>query len=159
MLTEVHPNLYVAGIEHCPLTYRRNEDWAGVIHACKDPCHARVVGHRVAKDDPQYLWAERPVDLWLNMIDPPVPLFKAELFNKALDFISERIQKGRVLVHCNEGLSRAPTIALVWLAKRARMLPVENYQDARVAFESKMPDYAPGLGIQIFLRGHWEEVG
>lgn len=137
--------------------------FAGVLHACKYPCHANATG-LPGRGDPRYL-ACRVSDehLTLNMIDPPTPLFSVELFQRALDFLDERLAVGPVLIHCNQGLSRAPSIALVYLAKRANSfrdygIPA-SYALARADFTATVfPAYAPGAGLVQFLTEHWEEI-
>lgn len=136
--------------------------WTAVIHAAKHPCHLRMVGYTgtLPVNHPEYLMAQRGSHLALNMIDPPQPLFRLECFVRALDFIAEHHRAGRVLVHCNNGASRAPSIALLWLSKRRAVLPDDSYAAARAVFETMIPPntYAPGRGIETFLTTHWKEV-
>lgn len=172
MLVQVHDRLYVGDLEECPWAIRPAgaRQFGVVVHAAKDPCHKTVVDYGGKKSlppsHPEYLWAIRShnqapgvaMHLALNVIDPPVPLFKAESFLKALDFIDEWIRGGGVLVHCNQGLSRAPAIACLWLAKRAKALPGDSWREAVGAFLERMPAFAPGLGIDTFLAGNWGAI-
>ena len=81
--------------------------------------------------------------LFLNMIDPPAPLFKPPLFLASLDFIEKHISKRKVIIHCNLGLSRAPSIALLYLAKRAKVINGESYVEAAKDFVQIFPLYKP----------------
>lgn len=136
------------------------------LHACKNPCWVRAVGApKLDKDDPRYLWADSPNqdgDLYLNLIDPPVPLFQLASFTKALDWLDEHASDEQVLIHCNAGLSRAPSIALVWMDKRhSRNVRAENLSSfalARHYFTELYPTYAPGAGIVTWLSEHWAEI-
>lgn len=132
-----------------------------IIHACKSPCHQRAVGYRgsLKPDHPNYLLFETGDDLFLNIIDPPKPLFKMETFTKFLSFAYERWQRGNnILVHCNQGESRAPTLALLLMSKRIRTLPNNTYQDAARVFKQRYSLYNPGQGIQLYLNTNWDQI-
>jgi len=91
------------------------------------------------------------------MIDPPTPLFKPQLFVASLDFIEKHISERKVLIHCNLGLSRAPSIALLYLAKRAKVISGEDYRKATQDFVKLFPSYQPARGIALYLGIHWLE--
>jgi hypothetical protein len=150
--------------ELCPI-YSITGSWPGpMIHACKDRCHKAAVVYEgtLSKTHPEYLAAVRGTQLYLNLIDPPVALFQADSFTRALDFLDEHAPLGKpVAIHCNQGFSRAPSLALVWLAKRAKRIPDCSYQEARKAFESMIPPqvYRPGQGIESYLKDNWGAIG
>ncbi len=141
--------------------------WWATVHACKHPCYFQKVG-KVEKGDPNYLWYEDGWDCYLNLIDADrapknrfVEECMATIFGVALDFIARAKMGGRhVFVHCNEGFSRAPTIALLYMAKRMRdVLPNETFSAAWTRFQREFfPEYAPGKGIVAFLEGHWDDI-
>lgn len=131
-----------------------------IVHACKDPCHKLCVGYQNKLPDthPHYLSAERGNHLYLNMVDPPVPLFKLTSFQIFFEFVDRHITERPVLIHCNQGLSRAPSLTLLYMAKRLNLLPNTNYKDARLEFEKKYP-YQPAKGIETFLTNYWDVLG
>lgn len=133
-----------------------------VVHACKDPCHRRAVGYTgrgCPPEHPHYLYLEAGPHLYLNMIDPPVPLFRQEMFDAYLSFVDRKQAEDRfVLVHCNRGDSRAPSLALLWLAKRAYKIDGSSYKAAAVDFGKRFKGYAPGDGIATWLTEHWDDV-
>ena len=95
-------------------------EWA-VVHACKSPCHQRAVGYQgsLVSSHANYLVLNRGRDLYLNLIDPPKPLFMPASFIAFLGFADAEWTAGRkLLIHCNLGESRAPSLALLFLAKR-----------------------------------------
>ena len=144
----------IAGCKRAP-----GEDVA-IVHACKEPCHRCAAGYReksLPSTNPHYLSLERGLDLYLNLIDPPVPLFKPESFKIFFDFVDRQIAVRPVRVHCNKGESRAPSLALLYRAKRGS-LPDENYEAARAVFERDNP-YKPGKGIEMFLKENWKILG
>jgi predicted protein tyrosine phosphatase len=152
---EVHPSLFVGTDGGC--FFHTKQEWA-VIHACKSPCHQRILSYRgnLSPSHPNYLTYERGRHLFLNMIDPPTPLFKPELFIKSLAFISQHIPARKVLVHCNNGLSRAPSIALLFLAKRVKKINNESFSQAASDFKKLYPCYQPGIGIATYLSQNWQ---
>lgn len=130
-----------------------------IIHACKEPCHRAAAGYSGASLDntnPAYLYVETPGHLYLNLIDPPVPLLKIESFQRALG-VARRAGSTPLHIHCNQGRSRAPSLAVVLMAKHYGVLPNTSYEAARGAFEQRFP-YAPGLGIASFLSDNWDRI-
>lgn len=135
-------------------------DNIAIVHACKDPCHRHAVGYSqrsLPADHPHYLSFTRGNHLYLNLIDPEKPFFKHESFTAFFAFVDAQIMHRPIRVHCNQGQSRAPSLTLLYRAKRG-LLPNENYDTARRAFE-KDNDYMPGIGIQTFLRDNWDALG
>ncbi len=57
------------------------------------------------------------------------------------------------MVHCNQGRSRSPTIAMLVLAKS---LPAK-FEDAEDAFREIYPDYDPANGMREFARMNWDD--
>ncbi len=154
---EVLPNLFYGDEFAC------THDITGgvaVVHACKEPCHRRAVGYpgrTLSKNHQNYLVLEREYHLFLNLIDPPAPLFMMPSFVAFLAFVDKHIDERRVIIHCNQGESRAPSLALLYMAKRTDHLPNDSYKSAAQTFAEKHP-YRPGRGIQKWLSQHWEEI-
>ncbi|MEN6488951.1 MAG: hypothetical protein ABFD66_08725 [Smithella sp.] len=156
-MQQVHENVFVGSELDCTTA---RPGWY-VIHACKSPCHQRAVGYRgnLKSDHPRYLFLERGNDLFLNMIDPPKPLFMMETFVTFLRFAHEGWQnRHNILVHCNQGESRAPTLALLFMSKRLDALRSDSYEEAASAFRQIYPSYNPGQGIQTFLQENWHQI-
>lgn len=156
-MIEIYPDLYVGTEFDCFCEER--ETWA-VVHACKSPCHQKAVGYKgsLRSTHPNYLVLEKGRHLFLNMIDPEQPLFLLPLFNSAVRFIEHHLPVRKVLIHCNQGNSRAPSLALLFLAKRARVISSESYVSAAEDFRALFPGYRPGRGIQMYLSKHWDEI-
>ena len=154
---EVYHNLFVGNKNDCFLDIRKG--WV-VIHACKSPCHQRAVGYRgsLPKDHPNYLIKEQESHLFLNIIDPDKPLFMAQLFITSLDFIEKNIPQRKVLIHCNNGISRAPSLALLYMAKKAKVIPNEDFSTARMEFTKIFPAYSPSKGIELYFTKNWNEL-
>ncbi|NQE53170.1 hypothetical protein C5S29_06220 [ANME-1 cluster archaeon GoMg3.2] len=156
-MIEVYPNLYVGTDSDC--FFDSLDDWV-VVHACKFPCHQKAVGYHgnFHPSHPNYHVLERGPHLFLNMIDPDTPLFNPPLFDSALSFIDRYLPTRKVLIHCNKGKSRAPSLALLYIAKRLQVINSESYATAAKDFRTKFSGYQPGLGIQIYLTEHWTKI-
>jgi hypothetical protein len=150
----VHERLFVGDESAC----RQGTANQAVVHACKSPCHQRSVGYTksLPPTHPHYLALRKPYDLYLNIIDPPVPLFQAETFRQFFQFSAEHYDSGAsLLIHCNRGESRSPTLALLFLAKHLKTIPNNSFRGAMDAFISLYENYRPGLGIQTYMTSTW----
>jgi protein-tyrosine phosphatase len=156
-MVKIDNRLFIGAENDCRIGTER----LPVVHACKSPCHQQAVGYRgsLPNSHPNYLVLQRDDDLYLNIIDPPVPLFKAETFERFLAFARTKYNSGAsLLIHCNQGESRAPSLALLFLAKHIGALPDSSYEDAKQVFERLFPAYQPGIGIQRFLADNWVAI-
>jgi hypothetical protein len=168
-MIEVAPNLFVGS--GADLIYV--DDGSGgvangwhVITSAKAPWHRDALGYtgRAApKDHPEYLIALRKNRTILNLIDAPDPAYiPDEIIDAAIGTIDMHIKAGeRVLVHCNEGKSRAPTIAMLWMALQARDVGAEpqGHPDEIAAwFKNIYPDYAPGEGMRLYAQRRLEKM-
>jgi hypothetical protein len=154
-MIEVHDGLYVGGDSDCV----HGGSGLSVVHACKDPCHRIACGDykgSLPRSNEDYLWKEIGMDLYLNIIDPPVPLFMMETFDVFLRFAGKFFIPGinDLLIHCNRGLSRAPSLAMLFMSKGLGVLP-DNWPGALSGFMKIYPSYCPGLGITEWLRCNW----
>lgn len=134
------------------------------VHAAKDPYHREAVGYKgaLANDHPNYLMLKKPDDLYLNMIDPKfalLPEWTNPMFEAAILFIAEAIQDDKqILVRCNKGQSRSPSIVLAYMA-RSGMISNESYELAKAEFSTDYyPEYLPGEGIQLYLARNWDFI-
>jgi hypothetical protein len=130
-----------------------------VIHACKEPHHRRALGYtgRAAlKTHPEYLIAVRPGQLMLNLVDVDnVAYIAPEIIDAALVAIHDNIGATKVLVHCNQGFSRSPTIGLLYLAKHTDRYRSMDSASAVREFLKIYPAYAPALGMSEYVRLNW----
>ena len=92
------------------------------------------------------------------MIDPPRPLFMMPLFTEYLRFTQYYWNEGKnVFIHCNKGESRAPSLALLFLAKAIGVISNESFEKAKEEFMKIYPYYSPGIGIKIYFRDNWDK--
>jgi predicted protein tyrosine phosphatase len=131
--------------------------WA-VVHACKEPYHRQMVGYvgrGAPTDDDEYLFARRGSRLALNLVDVADPKFiHRDIIDEAMSFIAEHYGSGTpTFVHCNQGGSRGPTIAMLYMAPQ---LP-ERFEDAEGAFRELYPSYLPAGGMRGYAKAHWSD--
>lgn len=127
-----------------------------MVHACKT-CHKREFG-QPKPDADTYLTSEAgDGGLYLNLIDPDVPLFRRELFEQFLAWVEPRYRAGDVvLIHCDKGESRSRSLALL-LAARVGLVPSGSYEAAAAAFGQREP-FTPSRGIELFLAQNWRAL-
>ena len=157
-MQEIHERVFVTNEMSC----KSGSANLAVVHACKTPCHQRAVGYKGKLPDthPNYLVLEQENDLYLNIIDPPVPLFKPPLFSNFMNFANKHWNENRTLqIHCNQGESRAPSLALLFLAKGLSVINNDSYDTARAEFENIYPRYNPGKGIETYFAQNWAILG
>jgi len=94
--------------------------------------------------------------LILNLVDAPNPAYiPKEIIDVSLEFIHKELSEGRkVLVHCNLGTSRSPSIGLLYLAIYTEKLSKE-FAIAENEFRQIYPSYNPGAGMKGFLVQNW----
>lgn len=157
-MLEVHERVLVTNDMSC----KSGSADLAVVHACKSPCHQRAVGYKgkLPNTHPNYLVLEQENDLYLNIIDPPVPLFMPPLFSNFMNFANKHWNESRtLLIHCNQGESRAPSLALLFLAKGLSVINNDSYGSARAEFEKIYPMYNPGKGIETYFTKNWAVLG
>lgn len=157
-MQEVYERVFVTNELSC--THGDGE--LAVVHACKSPCHQNAVGYtgNLSNQHPNYLVLEKENDLFLNIIDPAEPLFMPPLFSHFIEFSNKHWSQGKkIIIHCNQGESRAPSLALLFLAKVVSVIPNDSYGAAREEFEKLYPRYNPGQGIQKYFAKNWSVLG
>jgi predicted protein tyrosine phosphatase len=95
-------------------------------------------------------------EMALNMVDADDPrYFKDAMINAGLQFITDRFANGdSVLVHCNAGMSRSPSMAFLWMFEHGFL--DKDFQGALAQFKDLYPGYCPGNGIQQYLKNRCE---
>jgi len=137
------------------------EGWA-VVNCGKSPWHQQAVGYTKSLDSAHrnYLIHETEDALSLNLVDAPFefkPQYTDPIFKKAFEFINANRKSRPVLVRCNQGLSRSPSIVLAYLGKML-LTAGDYYEEAREEFKDLYPDYAPGKGVEAYLKNGWDRI-
>jgi predicted protein tyrosine phosphatase len=155
-MREVYTNLYCGSEQDLLNSVLSFGPDIAILHAAKEPFHRKFVGYTgrgAPKGHPEYLWAERGNRLALNIVDAPDPkYFAKEMIDKGLDFIGQKLNEGyKVLVHCNEGMSRSPSICLLYLIKHG-IIKGDTLEDCEAEFMKVYPEYNPGAGMRGFVK-------
>ena len=139
-MTEVYPNLFIGDDSDC------KQDFA-VIHACKS-CFMKL------HETEPYLAIKQGKDIYLNIVDAPEQIhhFIRPIIDIALNFINTN---EKVLIHCNKGESRSPSIAMLYMAIKG-YLPNKTYNKASEAFRTLYPSFSPNKGIETYIRNNWK---
>lgn len=135
------------------------DGWA-VVHCAREPWHRealRYTGRGAPRDHHEYLLARRDRRLILNLVDVADFRYVApEIISAAMAFIAEHLAAGRnVISLCNQGHSRGPTVALLYLASIGQA-PLD-FEEAEEAFRKVYPLYQPGHGMRDFASMNWDE--
>ena len=89
----------------------------------------------------------------LNKIEADI--IASTLTGSYLSLVSDYVKP--MLIHCNQGLSRSPSIGMVYLARKNKITPT-SYLDAKSEFISVYPDFLPGRGIELYLKNNWPKL-
>jgi hypothetical protein len=156
-MKEIIANLFIGDEDDCRLIHGQ-EDWA-IIHACKFPCHREALGYKykLPQSHPNYLIYKSGFSLYLNMVDMEQelhPIFTNPIMESSIEFIEEHIDTKKILIHCNQGLSRSPSIGLVYLVRKGH-IKQDDFNKATFDFIKLYPNYSPGKGINLYLYKNW----
>lgn len=155
-MKKVYQNLYICNDQFNCWDF---DATSAVVHACKHPCHCKALNYknRLEASHPNYLVLERDNHLVLNMVDMDKeldPKFTNPMLQAAMSFIERFIVKNKLLIHCNKGQSRSPSIALLYLA-RIKAISASSFEKAEEDFRLLYPLYTPGNGIRIYMKKNW----
>ncbi len=154
----IHPGLYLGDDQEYHLRIEGQAGWF-TIQACAFPYHRKALGyfHEPPKDHPEAAYAYRKRRLILNLLDAPDPAdIPRPPIDEALRVIDEQLRAGRqVYLHCNQGFSRSPSIALLFLAAKG-LFGERDFETAEEVFRELYPFYRPNAGMRGFARSHYE---
>jgi len=151
-------NIFVGGRDDSRL--RTNPEWAVVNTAKTVHCEIMGWGNVTPREHPNYLSYENDQLLSFNWVDGGAFLYNMSgpgSFTRALDFIERWSASKKVLINCDQGQSRSPTVALLYLAKRLHLIPDGSFAEARAAFQGVYPGYAPS-GIAQYVAANWDDI-
>ena len=128
-----------------------------IIHACKS-YFDQIPKSNIYKKNTKI--KELNEELFLNWVDLPESSdFDIDTFNLALGWMKENYTtKKEILIHCDWGQSRSPTLAMVFMAKILKILP-DNFYEALKEFKILYPEYVTPSGISKFVKENWRKLG
>ena len=156
-MIEVYTNLYIGEDKDCDA--HLSDPHFSIVHACQT-CHQMALNYQGAlpSDHPHYLIYENNNQLYLNLVDTPYEFqceFANPVFESAIRFIHREINTKKILVHCNFGYSRSPSLGLVYLAIQG-VIPNKSLKDAAQEYFNLYPKYTPGRGITLYMNNNWD---
>ena len=156
-MIEVYRNLYV-GDQRDYENIKFNPNFF-FVQACKEPYHRIALGYKgraAPRYHPEYLIAYRTNRIILNLIDVEDKNYiPKEIIDAAIDFIFKfHKNDNKILIHCNLGESRAPSVGILYLAIN-NIIRNHTYQEAYEDFIKIYPNYFPKNGIKQFLIENW----
>jgi protein-tyrosine phosphatase len=86
---------------------------------------------------------------------PDVNYIPAQIIDAALDDIRQNIASSKVLVYCNQGMSRSPAIAFLYLLKFTDVFRRQNCDEDLRDFLNGYPAYLPARGIADYVKLNW----
>lgn len=147
-MQKVYENLYVGNDRDCM------EFQGAIVHACQS-CFARGV-HGNIGDKKVF---ESNNDLYLNLLDISSLSFEYgfPMIKRSMEFIDEHIKDMDVLVHCNFGMSRSPSIALLYMARKG-YINNSSFKKAFEDFHKIYSYYSPSFGMHRYFDNYWQEI-
>ncbi len=140
-----------------------DQNWA-IVHATQT-IHYELFGwnrttNKPNKNHPNYIYFEKDNKLSLNWVDGAAHLYNwsgIETFIKILDFVEKWCNQRKVLIHCDQGQSRSPTLGLLYLSKRSKTITNESFINAKNEFVKMYPNYNPS-GIGDYVAQNWNKL-
>lgn len=123
-----------------------------ILHCARDPWFSEATKHKPLLMISRNVFSIYYNEMALNMVDAQHPkYFSDEMINAGLDFITERLAEGdAVLVHCQEGISRSPSLTMLWLFEHGFLN--DDFKNACVEFKELYPPWKPNHGIFEYVR-------
>lgn len=157
-MIEIYKNVFVGNELDYEANVRHQNGW-GVVHACKEPYHRQTIGYTgraCAKTHPEYLLAKRGDRLILNLVDVEDPSWVSPIIvDETMKFLDDEIKRGlKVLIHCNQGLSRSAGLGLLYLAHIGQYHNMD-FVTAENMYKKIYPLYQPAGGIRGYCINNW----
>lgn len=135
--------------------------WA-ILHCCKHPFHCAFVGYRgsLSSNHPNYAFCRKNNEMALNLVDmdvfsPDYLEFNAKMFESAFAFLDDyRKLEYNLLIHCNKGESRGPTMGLMYISRLGRF-DFKDFDLSVGEFRKLYPSYNPKTNIYLTTRHLW----
>lgn len=150
-MQEVSKNIYVGSKYDLPKT--NDEDYA-FVHATKTMFTKK--DNEVINEENNHLylnWVDAKDSKYFDYNDNGV-----NVLMQVLDFIEKWEKEKKVFIHCDEGVSRSPSIAMVYMAKRNNEITNKDHVFAEREFSHIYPNYFAYSGISDFLFKNWFKI-
>jgi len=151
-MIEIYNSIFI-GDQHDYELIKNENGWA-ILHCCKHPHHMVLTGYsgNLHPSHPDFKYKKSGNRLALNLVDvrdynEKYLQYYKEMFADAFCFLDEYYLEGRkILIHCNKGESRAPTIAMMYATKHGAF-GESSFSAAATRLSEIYPNYNPKIGI------------
>lgn len=150
-MIHIFQNIY-CGNENDAYQVLNSDDWA-ILHCCKNPFHKRMVGYKgnLPPNHPDYKYKINGRRMALNLVDMDTfstnfVEFNHDMFKAAFCFLDSFQGKHNILIHCNQGESRGPSLTMLYL-KHLAYFDEKDFSKAFNEFKLLYPNYRPKLNI------------
>jgi len=133
---------------------KNKTEWA-FVHASKGFYDQAVKNPNIEMTSNFYILENHFYTDWVDQEN--LNLFKKPSFIKAMDFVDSWKKEKDVLIHCDYGQSRSPSLVMLYLAKRTNLLE-NSFFSALEKFKQIYPDYFFPSGISRFIKDNWNEL-
>ena len=134
------------------------------LHCAKHPYHCKMVGYsgNLKPNHTNYACIRKENRMALNLVDMDtfdekyLPHYKTML-SKAFHFLDDHVLNWRsVLINCNQGVSRGPTIGMMYVARLGAWGFVD-FKETVERFRNIYPKYEPSLSMSSIAENLWNE--
>lgn len=161
-MKEIYHDIFI-GNEQDYYAIQRERNWT-ILHCCKHPFHCQFVGYRgtLPPAHPNYALKRIENEMALNLVDMDrfsenYLDFNRDMFDTAFSFLDEyRLQRYKILIHCNQGESRAPTIGLLYIA-RLGAFKYADFDTSVQKLKEIYPVYMPKRNIFLTVKSLWRD--
>jgi len=151
--------LYIGKCSHCKHSV---QDTVTLIYTCHWPC-SRMQNKVCSLDtcpgqENLMHGTENSRSKYLDLANMEIPRYRVEEINQYLDLIDDNLSRGDVYLISENGESRSPSMALLWMAFRGNLISRSSFAAARSDFTRIFPNYIPWPGWTIFFEQEWDAL-
>lgn len=160
-MIQVFENIY-CGSQADYESIASSDEWA-VLHCCKEPHHRKLAGYSgqaLPQSHLHYPYIIKGHRMALNLVDMDTfsskfAEFNYKMFSDAFDFLNQWRTERNLLIHCNQGESRGPSLALLYISTLGAF-GYAGFEESKVAFVKIYPRFNPKRNILTNVQLHWE---
>ena len=161
-MIEIANNIFV-GAEQDFYTIQNQENWA-ILHCCKNPFHCDFVGYKgtISSTHPDYALKRKGNEMALNLVDMNTfsenyLSFNENMFRVAFEFLDKYREQGcKILIHCNQGESRGPTMGMFYSAY-CGLFGSPDFDETVAEFRKLYLRYNPKRNIFCTAQALWNK--
>lgn len=159
-MIKIYNNIY-CGDEIDAKAVIGSAEWV-ILHCCKYPFHKEMVGYstKIEQTHPNYSHIIKGSRMALNLVDmdtysPSYLEFNYIMFSEAFKFLDNGSLGKKILIHCNQGESRGPSLTMLYL-KHVGYFRKESFTSAKNRFYQMYPKFNPKRNIITNIEVLWE---